>query len=422
MQCNRHLDWNWAVNIPNGQYRGKSMASLKRSFIMAPRILVSLLLVGCPIGQENAPGRVYPDSHLHFGYVVEQTNDHGYMVIGNTPSSSYDPDASYAKLGPDAILQWSVQVPGLYGMDGKDMSQAGLVTSEGGIILAGTTERDRVGSNYGTMRVRRVDVSGQTVWDYTYGGETWFPHAIAECSGTGYVIAGMDSTGYVYANFLLKLDTLGNEVWCKTVNANEHIMAMTDMVALHDDAFVVIGTGHGAGQSGLLYGSDVALMKADDDGNIVWWKEYPMENEQHPFAVELSPDGGFLIAGTSSDHGLLMKTDADGNLLWSRDDILESFRQSPWPDVWDMVVGDDGKIAIVGDDEKIGYVFGQPVWLQRAFILQLDSDGNLLWERDLDKVWIFGMCLTDHNTYMTTGTDGDNLLMVEVDMNGNVVN
>ena len=139
--------------------------------------------------------------------------------------------------------------------------------------------------------------------------------------------------------------------------------------------------------------------------------------------MELTPDGGFYLAGTSESRGLLMRTDEEGNLLWWRDDILETFRESPWPDVWDMVVGDDGKIAIIGDDEKVGHnIFGQPYWIQRAFIIQLDSEGNLLWERDLDKVWIFGITLTDHNTYMSTGTDGDHLLMVEVDMSGNVVN
>lgn len=68
---------------------------------------------------------------------------------------------------------------------------------------------------------------------------------------------------------------------------------------------------------------DVLLVKLDANGAIEWQKMYEATTNDYPYAMETTSDGGYAIAGISSNfsvsnNGFLIKIDGSGNVLWHK--------------------------------------------------------------------------------------------------------
>ncbi|MBK6540913.1 MAG: hypothetical protein IPG10_06470 [Flavobacteriales bacterium] len=76
--------------------------------------------------------------------------------------------------------------------------------------------------------------------------------------------------------------------------------------------------------------SDAWLVKLDQGGNIEWQRTYGGTSGERAQAIDLTADGGFIVAGSSGsddgdltqNHGMndmwLFKVDATGDLQWQR--------------------------------------------------------------------------------------------------------
>lgn len=89
----------------------------------------------------------------------------------------------------------------------------------------------------------------------------------------------------------------------------------------NDGGYIIAGTtaSYGAG----LY--DVYLIKINAIGDTLWTKTYGGTDEDFGYAVQQTTDGGYIVLGTTSSFGLgfysdiyLIKTDFEGNLIWSK--------------------------------------------------------------------------------------------------------
>lgn len=111
--------------------------------------------------------------------------------------------------------------------------------------------------------------------------------------------------------FLLKTDSLGNELWYKTYGSPYQDL-LTWMVPTSDGGFLLTGTSMGeGGDIPLHYGSnlstDAVVLKTDSLGELEWVKVLGGSSFERPSfgIVELRPDlFQFHIATTSSDHDL----------------------------------------------------------------------------------------------------------------------
>lgn len=108
-----------------------------------------------------------------------------------------------------------------YGGVGRDGASSVQQTTDGGYIVAGSTDSFSAGSN--DAWVFKLDASGIIVWQKTYGGAgndnaSW----IQQTSDGGYIVAGYTSSygaGGIDA-WVLKLDSTGNVVWQRTYAGN----------------------------------------------------------------------------------------------------------------------------------------------------------------------------------------------------------
>ncbi len=71
-------------------------------------------------------------------------------------------------------------------------------------------------------------------------------------------------------------------------------------------------------------GVDVYRVKADFDGKLVWEKTFGGTGEDYGMSVQVTGDGGYIITGYSASSGAggrdvyLVKTDYSGNLVWEK--------------------------------------------------------------------------------------------------------
>ena len=193
-------------------------------------------------------------------------------------------------------------------------------TSDGGYIAVGNIETS--GSYSRQLLMIRTDDLGNAVWTKTYGGYgTEQGLSVKQTPDGGYVVVGnTTSYGSAFQVYLLRTNSQGDTLWAKTYGGSDFDVGISvDLTA--DGGFVIAGWtySYGAGNS------DVYLIKTDFLGEVEWTKTYGGVGEDMAIYVEQTLDGGYVVAGwTKSFSGMancnmfLIKTDSLGDTLWTR--------------------------------------------------------------------------------------------------------
>ena len=139
------------------------------------------------------------------------TSDGGYIVAGSTSSSGGGFFYNYwiLKLDSSGNIQWQQT----YGGAGSDEASSIQITSDAGYIVAGSTVSFGAGSEAWILKLNSL---GSIQWQKTYGrsGDD-FANSIRQTSNGGYIVAGSsDSFG-----------AGGQEVWVLKLNSNGEIDA-----------------------------------------------------------------------------------------------------------------------------------------------------------------------------------------------------
>lgn len=120
---------------------------------------------------------------------------------------------------------------------------------------------------------------------------------------------------------------------------------------------------------------DGALHALLPNGNVKW--AYQPDDSIIEAAPALDKNGRLYLNRTPN---LLVSLDSEGNELWSAD-TKDTVLQPP-------IIGDDGKIM------QISYIEGYP--LDKSWIQVFTSEGDLLWEYEIDGI-IMSAYLADNN-------------------------
>lgn len=201
-------------------------------------------------------------------------------------------------LEPDpghTAARWAHTIGGGSGDEIRSVQQ----TSGGGYILAGRTLSFGAGS-YDAWCLK-IDATGCAVWQETYGGSaTDDAMAVQSTLDGGYVLAGYtQSFGAGSADaWCLKLDASGGVVWQRTYGGS----AMDGASAVRptpDGGFLLVGSTDSFGAGG----TDAWCIKLNASGGVSWQKTYG-GSRAHSFAATRSTtDGGYVVAGSTSSFG-----------------------------------------------------------------------------------------------------------------------
>lgn len=303
------------------------------------------------------------------GYAGCVTSDGGYAVLGSTFSyGAGDYDFYLLRLDSLGDTLWSATYGGPETDQGCDIQQ----TADGGYILVGKTES--VGAGEADVHLLKVDFVGGVVWSKTFGGtgrdEGW---SVRQTSDLGFVIAGKTNSRGAGADdfYLIKTDASGDSLWSKTFGGagGESAAAVRETL---DGGYVVFGT---TGSFGSGYSSLYAV-RTDSLGDTLWTTTYGGESADFGYAVEVSPDGGFVFAGATASYGAgysdmyLVKTDPQGTVEWDR-----FYGGSEDDRAYTVQVAPDGGYFLAGRTQSYGS--GQ----YDMYAVRTDPVGFPLWSR-----------------------------------------
>jgi len=153
--------------------------------------------------------RTYGGAGSDEGYSVQQTRDTGYIVAGSTNSyGAGNQDVYLIKTNANGDTLWTRT----YGGAENDIGNSVQQTQDGGYILTGQT---RSFGRYYQVYLIKTNASGDTLWTRTFGGDSLDQgSSVRQTQDGGYIIAGItDPPGGSrgdYDVYLIKTDGNGS--------------------------------------------------------------------------------------------------------------------------------------------------------------------------------------------------------------------
>lgn len=281
--------------------------------------------------QKSLGGSDYDDA-----YSIQQTTDGGFIVAGVTVSNDGDVSGNHGlkecwvvKLDTDGNLAWQKTLGGSL----DDAAVSVQQTSDGGFVVAGSTNSNdgdvsgwHEGYQFGQYPTEdywivKLNMSGNIEWQKCLGGSNGDGGSyIQEIKGVGFIVAGTSSSndGDVSGNhriidywgdsittpdyWIVKLDTVGNLVWQKSLGGSGDDEAGIVQQSA-DGGFIVAGfsessDGDITGNHGVY---DYWVVKLDASSNLLWQKSLGGSVYDLNFAgLDVTFDGGCILAGGSS--------------------------------------------------------------------------------------------------------------------------
>jgi len=161
-------------------------------------------------------------AHSDAGKCVKQTNDGGYIIVGETCVSSDDnADVWLIKTDKNGVKIWDKT----FGGTEWDKGQSVDITSDGGYIIAGNTI-SYASSDPEDVWLIKTDTNGIEIWNHTYGGDkTDNAYSVEQTNDDGYIIIGQTwsftEAGEMANSWLIKTDTNGIEIWNHTYGGSD---------------------------------------------------------------------------------------------------------------------------------------------------------------------------------------------------------
>lgn len=249
-----------------------------------------------------------------FAWSVQQTTDLGYIVAGYTASfgAGYY-DVLLLKYDATGAVTWAVAVGGYSYDEGMVVQQ----TNDGGYIVSGETRS--FGESNGDLLLVKLTASGSVVWARTAGGaaEREYGSSVQQTTDGGYIITG--ATGSYGAGssdaLLVKYDNTGTIVWGRTIGG-AYLDQGHSVQQMPDGGYQVAGMtySYGPGYNAIL------LFKVNALGNLSWARTIGGDEYEYARSVQVTSDGGFVVTGWTSSYGagdedvVLIKTTSDGTI------------------------------------------------------------------------------------------------------------
>jgi hypothetical protein len=370
-----------------------------------------------------------------FGLAMDLTSDGGYIVAGSALSGNGDVTGNYGgtdwwivKLNTTGTVEWSRH----YGGSSIEQPNSIRQTSDGGYIAAGSTRSNDfdVSGNQGLSDywVVKLSATGDIQWQRTYGGSAVdVAFDIEEIAEGGYVVVGeaRSNDGDVSFNngftdcWLIKISSTGNLVWERSYGGSSGETGFS-VRSTSDSGFIIgaIASSSNGDITAPLGVEDFWVIKTDALGEIEWQRNYGGSSIELVCTVLPSPDGGFILGGTtiSADGDIesafgsndiwIAQLDETGVIVWSR-----SFGGSATDQMRRISLHSSGDILVAGlTDSNDGDVTSNN-GDRDAWVLRVSSSGSLLWQKAMGGTGSEGfteVLPTADNGYIIVGSTTSN--------------
>ncbi|NJD91076.1 MAG: YncE family protein, partial [Geobacter sp.] len=258
-----------------------------------------------------------------------------------------------------------------------DSFKAVRQTADGGYVMAGS-----YGYNGGVSQdfwVVKMNSDGTVAWQKSYNGSydsfslngNESANSIQQTADGGYILAGTTMINGGSRGWLLRLDSLGNNLWNRPIGADDaSYSSFSSVQQTSDGGFIASGSAN----------SNIWLVKTTSTGVIEWQKEVLSGAGN---SVVQTSDDGYIVAGGT----LLTKFSANGSAVWQS--------QLSGVTMTSVVQNLDGSYA-AGGYSAVASAGGNDVW-----VAKIDATGaNIIWQKSL------GGSGNEYGTSLQQTTDG----------------
>jgi len=208
-----------------------------------------------------------------------------------------------------------------------------------------------------------------TAWVSSFGGPSIeVARDIKETSDKGFIIAGNTSSfGNGNSSFyIVKTDSLGFYQWSKSIGTSNNDVAYSVEISTDGGYFI-----SGFSNWNIQNGYDGFVVKTDNQGNVIWTKNYGGNDWDFIYNSCLMPDGGLLLCGETNNgenltDAYLIRTNSVGDTLWTKK------MGAAGKDCYYNVKQYNNRIYVIGKK------FNTTINKTDASIYKLDLNGNIL--------------------------------------------
>lgn len=249
------------------------------------------------------------------------------------------------------------------------------LTSDGGFIVAGYIKYQTRGFRDHDLWLLKADSSGNEEWRRTFGGKsTDRGYSVSQTPDGGYIVTGeTHSFGGGYQMFVIKTDSSGREDWYKSMGGIGTERAY-EVDVTSDGGFVLAGftDSEGAGND------DFWVVRLNALGGVEWQETYGGSGMERAYSVQQVTDGGYVVLGN---------TDSKGN---GRSDIWILRLNPSGAVLWDTTFGgslaDEGRCVRQTSDGGFvvsGTIYDEKLKRSDLAVIKLDQNGVPQWQKNL---------------------------------------
>ncbi len=349
--------------------------------------------------------------------VTRQTTDGGYILASATltsangdiaPTNHGKHDIWVVKFDASGNIQWQK----LIGGNQDEYAFQIFQTPDGGYIIGGNSNSSQSGDVTETSRgdfdfwIVKLTSTGTIAWNKLIGGSGMdFLSDLQLTSDGGCVATGFSRSSQsgditdINKNdkdfWVVKLNDLGAITWNKLIGSNTTEGPFT-ILQTSDGGYIVGGPSDGNNNGDVTSTNhgyyDMWLVKLNSTGGVQWGKLYGGLNYEGLFGLQITADGGYVLAGVSQSSNTgdvvgnnkggydawVLKVDNVGNIVWKKymggagDEFIESLYQNP-----------DGSLMLVGysTSSASGEITSTNHGDYDSWITKFSSAGNILWSK-----------------------------------------
>jgi hypothetical protein len=262
-------------------------------------------------------------------------------------------------------------------------------------IILGELHQNGPSDPKGRSGLIEIDTLANISWqkEYACGGECDMnPYQITPLADGGYFYTNeerhydLGDLDYVRAT-LIKTDATGNQVWRKYYGSSSFDNERPFIAPTDDGNYLFFWCKtKTAGWNGKQIATDATInvAKIDIDGNILWQRDYAADLEQPIYYVsdvQKLPDGSITLTGrigTFLGIVFIMKIDQNGTIVWYREHTMPNNNVTfqGFYNVYGLTLTSDGGYAIAAEySSEAGDMFTEQT--QTGVVIKLDEYGCL---------------------------------------------
>ena len=300
-----------------------------------------------------------------------------------------------------------------------------VIDPNGNTYVTGYTYGDFAASNTGgaDVFIMKVGTVGNVIWKKQIGtAQDDAATALHVISGNrvlvaGYTFGGIDgnTSNGKHDMFVMEIDASGNITWSSQFGTSESDIANS---VTRDSSGNIYIAGYTNGSFGGFTnngGADVAFVKLDSAGNVIWIEQLGTAEDDQAFAIERDSMDDLYIAGTTqaslngNTHAggadqFLLKYDASGGAIWS-------LQQGSGTDDRGLALAVDHNDDVVIAGYTYGAMDGVNLGKFDIVVSKFDSNGTNIWTTQTgteEDDFGFGITVSsDNDVYVTGYTTGD---------------